>query len=248
MIIDPNLYFLQYCPNDELKNLCDILTRNNKGEVRLNEQLTDNDAYLRSYPDQMQGIWQEIAAELQRYGGNTFANIFRGGVGASYDKILRDVCKKMKIRIPSCSSGESIELLLLERYCENNITTMDICQLRELSAAMGIKPNSYNKQIMTAAILVALRGKGGKLLTPVISYIGSNITRILIGRGVYMAAAGVIGRAAATLTGPIGLALTAGWLAFDLASPAYRVTIPAVIQVAYMRLKYGSHLLTSQCV
>lgn len=245
MTIDQNLTFLQYCSNDELKTLCDTLTHNNKGEVRLNEQLTDSEAYLRNYPENMQSMWQEIAAELQRFGGNTFANIFRGGVGASYDSILRDVCKKMKVRITSCSSVEEIEVALLTKYCEETIGRMDIELLRELSLEIGVKPQNYNKQVVAAAILIALRKGGGKVLAPVIFYIGSNITRILIGRGVYFATAGVLGRAAATLTGPVGWALTAGWLAYDIASPAYRVTVPAVIQVACMRLKYNSHLLTA---
>lgn len=245
MTIDQNLTFLQYCSNDELKTLCDTLTHNNKGEVRLNEQLTDCEAYLRNYPENMQSMWQEIAAELQRFGGNTFANIFRGGVGASYDSILRDVCKKMKVRIPSCSSVEEIEVALLTKYCEETIGCMDIELLRELSLEIGVKPQNYNKQVVVAAILIALRKGSGKVLAPVISYIGSNITRILIGRGVYFATAGVLGRAATALTGPVGWALTAGWLAYDIASPAYRVTVPAVIQVACMRLKYNTHLLTA---
>lgn len=245
MTIDQNLTFLQYCSNDELKTLCDTLTHNNKGEVLLNEQLTDCEAYLHNYPENMRSMWQEIAAELQRFGGNTFANIFRGGVGASYDSILRDVCKKIKVRIPSCSSVEEIKVALLTKYCEETIGCMDIELLRELSLEIGVKPQSYNKQVVAAAILLALRKGGGKILGPVIPYIGVNITRILIGRGVYFATAGVLGRAAAALTGPVGWALTAGWLAYDIASPAYRVTVPAVIQVACMRLKYNSHLLTA---
>lgn len=248
MTIDQNLTFLQYCSNDELKTLCDTLTHNNKGEVRLSEQLTDSEAYLRNYPENMHGMWQEIAAELQRFGGNTFANLFRGGNGASYDSILRDVCKKMKVRIPSCSSVEEIEVALLTKYCEETIGCMDIDLLRELSLEIGVKPQSYNKQVVAAAILIALRKGGGRVLAPVIYYIGSNITRILIGRGVYFATAEVLGRAAAALAGPIGWALTAGWLAYDIATPAYRITVPAVIQVACMRLKSNSHYLTAQCV
>ena len=245
MIIDQNLHFLQYCSNEDLKVLCDTLTNDKNGEVRLNEQLTDSEAYRRNYPENMRSMWQEIAAELQRFGGNTFANIFRGGVGASYDTILRAVCKKMKVRIPSCSSVEELEVALLTKYCEETIGCMDVELLRELSLEIGVKPQSYNKQVVAAAILIALRKGGGKILGPAISYIGANITHILIGRGVYFATAGVLGRAAAALTGPVGWALTAGWLAYDIASPAYRVTIPAVIQVACMRLKYNSHLLTA---
>ena len=48
---DKDLMFLASCQNDDLRTLCDILTYNNKGEIRLSEQLTDTDAYLNYYPD-----------------------------------------------------------------------------------------------------------------------------------------------------------------------------------------------------
>ena len=38
--------------------------------------------------------------------------------------------------------------------------------------------------------------------------------------------------------GPIGWVITAAWTAFDVAGPAFRVTIPAVIQVAFLRQQY----------
>ena len=104
MIVDSNLTFLQYCTNDDLRSLCDILTHNQKGKIRLSEQLTSSNSYMRCYPDYMRKMWTEIAAELQKFGGNTFANLFRGGIGTSYDSILRDVCKKMKVNLPSLIS------------------------------------------------------------------------------------------------------------------------------------------------
>jgi uncharacterized protein YaaW (UPF0174 family) len=44
-------------------------------------------------------------------------------------------------------------------------------------------------------------------------------------------------KAIGVMAGPIGWAITTIWTAFDLASPAYRVTVPCVIQLAYMRQK-----------
>ena len=38
---DKDLVFLASCQNDDLRTLCDILTYNNKGEIRLSEQLTE---------------------------------------------------------------------------------------------------------------------------------------------------------------------------------------------------------------
>ena len=40
------------------------------------------------------------------------------------------------------------------------------------------------------------------------------------------------------LAGPVGWALTGAWTLTDVAGPAYRVTIPAVIQIALLRKTY----------
>lgn len=247
MMIDSNLTFLQYCTNEDLRSLCDILTHNHKGEVRLSEQLTYSDCYKHCYPDNMQEMWSEIAEELQKFGGNTFANMLRGGTGASYESILHDVCKKMKVNLPSPVCVEEAEQLLLMKYCEKAIGMMDLNLLRELSAEIGVEPKNYNQQMLAATILIALRYGGGKLLGLVVYYIGANIGRILAGRGLYFAAGGVLGRAFGIFTGPLGWAITAGWLALDIASPAYRVTIPAVLMVACLRTKFNSHILTAHC-
>jgi uncharacterized protein YaaW (UPF0174 family) len=42
--------------------------------------------------------------------------------------------------------------------------------------------------------------------------------------------------------GPIGWAALAGWTSSDIASPAYRVMIPAVIMVASMRFRQTAKL------
>ena len=33
-----------------------------------------------------------------------------------------------------------------------------------------------------------------------------------------------------------------GWTLWDLMGPAYRVTVPAVVQIAYMRVKYQASI------
>ena len=42
-------------------------------------------------------------------------------------------------------------------------------------------------------------------------------------------------RTASMLVGPIGWVITGLWTAIDVAGTAYRVTIPAVVQVAFLR-------------
>nr|WP_252120284.1 ubiquinol-cytochrome C chaperone family protein [Symbiopectobacterium purcellii] len=47
----------------------------------------------------------------------------------------------------------------------------------------------------------------------------------------------VASRALSVLAGPVGLALSSAWMLSDIAGPAYRVTIPACIVIAWLRQK-----------
>ena len=69
--------------------------------------------------------------------------------------------------------------------------------------------------------------------------------KFLVGRGLSLATNAGLTRMASIMMGPIGWILTAVWTLIDIAGPAYRVTIPAVIQIAYIRqsVNHPSHLL-----
>ncbi|AGQ95809.1 hypothetical protein cje11_01026 [Campylobacter jejuni subsp. jejuni 60004] len=47
-------------------------------------------------------------------------------------------------------------------------------------------------------------------------------------------------RALSLFSGPVGWTIMTTWTALDLASPAYRVTIPAVLQIIILRLKHNT--------
>ena len=59
--------------------------------------------------------------------------------------------------------------------------------------------------------------------------------KAVVGRGLTITANATLTKVMSILTGPIGWSITAAWTLFDIAGTAYRVTIPAVIEVAYLR-------------
>ena len=63
------------------------------------------------------------------------------------------------------------------------------------------------------------------------------VARPILGKGLTLAANAALTRTMGLVAGPVGIALTAIWTAYDLAGPAYRVTVPAVLYVAMLRLK-----------
>lgn len=243
MRTDIDLEFLQYCSNADLRELCDLLTHDEKGDIRLSETLTGKDSYIVDYPDNCQAMWEDIAIELQLFGGNTIANIFRHGRGPAYETIVYDVCKQMKVEhISEYDTAEEMEKALLDTVTDNMLDELTDEQRKEVMKDLDIKARNYNKQAVMAALLLA-RSVNSKLYNYVMAYIVRMVTELLIGRGVLMAGMGILSRGLGVLMGPIGWIVLSGWTAWDVAGPAYRVTVPAVIQVAFMRMKYNEQCL-----
>ena len=241
---DIDLEFLQNCTNADLRTLCDILTKDNEGNIRLSEKLTDTDSYYNCYPHNTKGMWQDIAAELQRFGGNTFLNLYRHGRGPAYESIVLDVCKKMEVEdITEHDTAEEMEQKLLFKLTETMISKLSEAELAQLMEELNIEKRSYKKQGVMAALLVA-KAVNKKLFYKMMTYIFRFVSEMLVGRGIMAAGAGLIARGTQFLLGPAGWIICGAWTAWDIAGPAYRVTIPAVLQVSYMRMKFNSRLLT----
>lgn len=201
----------------------------------MTEQLTNTDAYLYCYPYRLNMMWQEIAGELQRFGGNTIANFCRKE-GVKYREILLDVCKKLEVYFRNYESTEVIERHLLEKVCMDSVETMSEEELRKMVQELNIPTKNPRKYVIVAALQMAIR-HGGILFSRIAVYIARLISRMLIGRSALLIGGNVLNKVLGALAGPLGWTITAGWTIYDLSSPAYRVTIPGVIQVACMRMQ-----------
>ena len=242
MRADFDLHFLQYCDNEDLLALCNILMYDNKGKLHLSESLSNNDNWLSCFPNRMRDMWKDLASELQCYGGNTLLNLFRHGHGPSYESIVYDVCKRMGVKgISRHDTAEDMERKLLVAVSTKAIGEMSEEQVRSIMEECGIEGYDYSRAGLVAAI-IALQIINRRVFIAVINSVMRMLGRILLGRGVMMAGAGVVSRGIGVMCGPIGWIILGGWTAWDMMGPAYRVTVPAVIQVAYMRVKYQAML------
>lgn len=105
---DEDLEFLAKCSNEDLEPLVEILIKDKDGKTRYTEELTKSKKYMRYSPDH-QKYWDDIAAEIQTFGANTIATIFRFGKGVTYKEILCDVCQDLKVNFNEKSSTSAIE-------------------------------------------------------------------------------------------------------------------------------------------
>lgn len=232
-LVDEDLKFLATCHNDDLKVLTDYLTTDKDGKERISESLTSTPAYKLCYPDKLNDIWDDVAHELQLFGGNTLINMFRGH-GVPYREILIDVCRKMKVNFNKDARIEFIEDSLLRKCLEDSIENMSAEELQQLVQTMNIKTANYSKEVVFTALQLAIRN-GGFTPYKIAVVVANAVCKTLLGRGLAVAANTALTRYMAIFAGPIGWLLTAIWTAIDIAGPAYRVTIPCCIQIAYMR-------------
>lgn len=233
--MDKDLLFLRNADNCDLKVLVDYLTKTKDGDTRWTEKLTKTENYKMYYPDRLQLMADDIAEELQLYGGNTFMNMLRGH-GVEYRELLIDVCKKMKVNFNSKASVEMIEYNLLQKNLLDSLENMTIEELKKILDEMNIPTQGYGKQAFVAALQMAIK-RGGFSAYKIAVIVANAVSRALIGRGLTIAANAAITRWLSVFAGPIGWTVTAIWTAIDIAGPAYRVTIPSVVQIAYMRIK-----------
>lgn len=231
---DKDLRFLSSCENEDLRVLCDILTHDRLGNIRVTEQLTSTDEYNRNYPEDMLFLVPQISNELLKYGSNTLATFWHNEPD-SYETVLRRVCKQMDVRTMEQDSVAKMEHNLLTTLCQDTLNKMSERELRLLANENGIPDKTLTRQALTAALLMAVRTSRA-VLTRIAARIIQYIVEIITIRGVATAGIETATRAVSSALGPIGWIALGAWTVYDISSPAYRVCVPAVLQVAYMRL------------
>lgn len=231
--MDKDLRFLEQCRNDDLKAFADYLEK--KGGITA--ELSLSDAYRAHYPHNCKQLVENMADELQRYGGNSIMNFFRSG-GVPYREILIDVATKLKVNFNKESSVERIEELLLQKICIDALEKMPEEDLKTLVEEQGLPIDHHiiksGKNALLPVLLTLIKA-GGFSSYKIAVIVGNAVAKMILGRGLTFAGNAMLTRTIAVFSGPVGWVIAAVWTLFDIASPAYRVTIPCVIHVAYMR-------------
>lgn len=227
---------LKSADGDDLATLVNIITDNGKGRVSLKGDICQTLHEAQRKPAQLHRHANLIAEEIRLFGGNTIANFFRGGKGVDYAEILRDVADHLNVSYNDTTHSTVIEMQILIKILEKSMDEMTPEQrdelIRELSGGTikGAGPGGM-------AALIAMVNMGGFASYRIALIVANTVARQLTGKGLQLAANAGIARALGTFAGPIGWAITVLWTAYDLAAPAYRVTVPAVVMIAYMRQK-----------
>lgn len=230
-IYDEHLEFLNDCTAEELDPLLDaLLDKDRKG--RISSELETTDDYKRYAPDHTQ-YTAEIVREIQKYGGNTLANIFRGGEGVPYKEVLCDVCDQLDVNFNNRQSVRMIEEALLAKVLTQMWDEMTMAERTAVLEDAGY--STHNVGGITSAAIVAAFRMGGFESYKLTLIVVNAVWKILFGRGLAFAGNRLICQFLKILAGPVGWIITGVWTAVDVAAPAMRVTVPAAIYIAGLR-------------
>lgn len=226
---DKDLDFLNKCSNVQLQLLADFILYDTNLKERFTEELSTTKGFKEYYPNNMVQLVPDIINELQRFGGNTFFNLFRG-YGVPYREILESVCKQLDVSFNKNASTELIEHYLLQKFLLMSIDKMSEEDVHHLSEKL-------TKEVLKQQI--GILKAGSPLFIKFTTMLVANLaTKYGLKQAAGLVAKFAGGRAFAILAGPIGWALSGVWAAFDIAGPAYRVLIPCTITIAYLRSIY----------
>lgn len=236
---DPDLDFLGKCTSEELADLVYLLTFDKDNKARLTEQLSSNGKYKRYYPDHKM-YWEEIAEEIQRFGGNTVSNLIRLGKGVLYREILCDVCDNFKVKYEKSDHTKDIEKFLLAKVLEKAISDLPDDEIKILAKELNVPSDGIPKSLLATSVATAAQTILSTTFTTTLysTSIASLVNpQLITGTVGGVIANTTLGRVLGVAAGPIGWSISGAWLLKDIASPAMRVTVPAVIQIALLRAK-----------
>lgn len=238
---------------DDLSVLVDYITDSGDGRLTLATSVCSQLAAAKATKNYPAAIRTTITDEILAFGGNTVGNMVRGlratvpfgtvldkvlpdmQEKVSYAEVVRDVASHLKVDVRKDANVVDLETAILMKIMRESFAKMSADERRQVIDEIGGGEMIWGPGAATATLVVGrLSGFATYKLATIVA---NSAARALIGRGLSFVATGGAMRALSVALGPIGWAITGLWTLADLSAPAYRVTVPCVLQVAYIRQK-----------
>ena len=212
-----------------------------------NEELSSVPAFQAQNPRAGENIYDgdhrvyadDIAAEIQRYCGNTISNAFRGGKGVPYIEAVHDVADHLKVNYNPSAAVDRIEREILLKVLEKAYEKMSDEEKRELLEEL----EAPNIAASLPAALPVMAVQGAINMSGFVAYkltviVANAIAKSILGRGLSLAANAALARSLSVFAGPIGWAVSAGWVIYELGGPRLSSPSSCVAHVSFLRQKY----------
>ena len=181
---------------------------------------------------------QKIADYLRKMGSNDIASLFRNGEGVMYEEIVCDVGEKLKVK--GVSKDKSVGLneeLIIQHLFSDALKKMSDEERSALMRSMNLSEKDQGA-ILAGTLMasqVMLNQFGGFAVYRMSVILANILARTLLGNGLNFAANAALVRGVGAFLGPIGWIASGAWLAVEIAGPAFRKTVPAIVHIAMLR-------------
>ena len=236
-VFDKDLEFLGECSDQQLAKLAEIIIKDDDGKTRKTEEVTKSNEYKR-YGKNYSKYWEILVGDFQKFGGNSGANLLRGGKGVQYNEILTDI---LGSKFSKLSVFEK-EKELLKRGLSIILDELEVEKRILIAEYIGFQGVNYN----TDTIMNFINKENYKIdfNFKIINIILEQVTTKRVDYALLKNISSFKGAGAKIGLG-IGIAVKAGLRSIPLLGPittlnlalteAKRVTIPASIVVACLR-------------
>lgn len=232
---DENLTpLLESCSNEELDPLVNFLL-----EPRSSLLAKDPD-YLRLNPDHGRYLGA-IVKEIRLFGGHTIKDRVVGSPGRAWRAIVRDALLELGVKAPPLALRE-MEHTVVKLALDSEFDNLDKAAQDKLLDGF-YRGSLFRSGLSQRTVLDDFISRAeGNVATP--EFETEKVKRVLGQKAVGFVKKTIKGKAVSTglklvlrgAAAPIGVGLTA----WDLLGPAYRVTIPVICYIAYLRHKHGT--------
>jgi uncharacterized protein YaaW (UPF0174 family) len=255
---------LNVSDKEDVDILVDYITAKGEGRITLDDNVCKRLVACKDTEAYSEEVLSLISHEIRRFGGNTLTNLYRDARNAipwgsmldnilpevghtvGYDEVVRDVASHLKVSVNQSSSVPTMEDGIIRKILNDTFEKMTPEERKALLEELNVSDLSLLKPVATAALIGA--GKLAGFATYKIALIVANaVAKAILGRGLSLGANALLTRTIGVLLGPVGWVLTGLWTLADMASPAYRVTVPCVVQIAYMRQKAMVKAYATEC-
>lgn len=240
------------CTDEDLDTIVQYIIK----EGGFTEDISSSNEYKLYAPKHTKYI-DLIVDEIQRYGGDSFVNIFRGG-GVRYREIVEDVADKLSVKYNNNMSISDIEELIIAHLIEKawgkmteeerieflKDANVDINKLDGKQKGVLLKGNfDLLKTVAIGVPFLQLLIKVTGFKAYQIAVIVANIvSKAILGHGLALASNAALMRGMAIFAGPVGWILGGILMVPLFSGAAYRVTTPCVVHIAMLRMKYMNDL------
>ncbi|KJJ61590.1 hypothetical protein RT21_19135 [Pseudomonas sp. 10B238] len=229
----PLLVLLQSAEPADIHDLVSFMTDNGKGRLAMASEVRNTLVAARNANQYSRGELVLLIRELQHFGGNSVVNLVRRN-GVPYAEIVSDVLRYVGGEAHG-NEVAALELQVLDKLVRKQWSKMSEQERAAFARQYGNA--SGFAQLNLETLLASFRLDAGSAAR-LASAVGSCITPLMFEGALSWGATAVASRFAGLALGP--LATAAGIQ--SAASEAYRVTVPCVAHIAYIRLKHLARL------